>query len=1093
MSAVTFLGLVDERLGAAPDGHGVHCGDTRTAWPEIDRWAWAVAARLRADGVGRGDIVPVVTSRGPGLVAAWLGVLRSGAAYLPVDIDLPAGRVAFLGEDTAARTALVDAGGLATARGLGAGLPLIDVDALRGTVAEPFDAAPGGRDTACVLYTSGSTGRPKGVLVDHDALLHSALRWSWYDQLTPDDRVLCAVSVAFDAATMIVATTLITGARLILATDAQRRDPALLGPDLTGADVALMTPSALRAALSALAPGTATRLRTVSCGGEALTRELAAETRRALGCDVRHVWGVAECPATTTFARVDPDSPAEPGIGLALPGTRVYVLDADLEPVPDGAPGELFIAGAGVGTGYLGRPGLSARRFLPDPWPHEPGARMYRTGDRGARRPDGGLVFLGRDDQQVKIRGNRVETGEVRALLERCPGVRTAAVVLEGPDRLVGYLEPEPGAAPVRSAVLAELRQWLPAAVLPAALWLVDALPLNGNGKVDTHALRDADRRPLPGGDGAADAPEDGLAQAVRLFLAHLPEPPDDPRLAPDADFFMLGGASMAAARLIADASRERAGQPALRDFLADPSVAGLARLLAAPAPGTAADGTGGSGGSGGSGGEPGDGPRPARPVERRLWFLDQVPELRSAYLVPLVFSVRGGALDRDLLAQALQSVLDRHPGLRARFFLDAESGDVMCSTGLPGPVVTRLDLRTAALPERAPTVAERTAALCRAPFDLAEEAPVRAEVIATDEGAVIVLCAHHIAVDAQSLAVLVGELGEAYRAGAEGGTGGLPDPVPPGADQWAETASDRTAEAVRAATERLRGAPVDVLLPHDRPRGPVQDTSGATCPVPLEGIDPGLLRTLARSEGVTAFMAAAAVLAVALGRRSGQRDFLFATPWGGRDAATAGQVAMLIDTVVVRVDTTGAGSWRELLRRVRAASLTAFRDAGVPFDALVSALHPGRDLSRPPLTPVQISVGEGEPALPDLGPGLVCGPLPSGHAHTKYELTLDLRERPGGPTLALDFAIALFDTATVRGIAADLRRCLTELDRDPDGPLWPREAKDVGRAGPGVRPRALPPLPLVTGPLPGRPEETAVVHQGVRVPRGTLDAWAWA
>ncbi|MFG3346199.1 amino acid adenylation domain-containing protein [Streptomyces sp. NPDC048018] len=1071
MSDVTFLGLVAERLAAAPESSGVRCGDTLTSWSRIDAWAWSVAARLRAEGIGRGDIVPVVTTRGAGLVAAWLGVLRAGAAYLPVDIDLPAGRVAFLGEDSAARTALVDAGGLATARGLGADVTPIDVDGLRGTHAEPFDTDLTGADAGCVLYTSGSTGRPKGVLVDHDALLHSALRWGWFEQLTPADSLLCSVSVAFDAATMVIGTALITAARLILATDAQRRDPALLGPELIDVDLATMTPSSLKAAVAGLAPGTATRLRSVSCGGERLTRELAAEFRDRLGCTVHNVWGVTEVPATTTTGLVDPDAPGEPGIGVPLPGTRVYVLDADLEPVPDGAPGELFIAGAGIGTGYLGRPALSAARFLPDPWADVPGARMYRTGDRGLRRPDGGLVYLGREDHQVKIRGNRVETGEIRALLERCPGVRAAAVALEGPDRLVGYLEAEPGTPPARADVLAELRRWLPAAVLPAALWLVDALPLNTNGKVDLRALRelpDTARRPLPGGDGPAVVRQEGLDRAATLFLEHLPEPPPA-GLAPDADFFMLGGASMGAARLVAAASRERGAELPLRDFLADPTPAGLARLLTAsagaarqPEP-VAAEGA----------------PHPANPVQRRLWFLNQVPQLRTAYLVPCVLAVRGPGLDRKLLADALQHVLDRHPLLRARFTLDAEGGEVTYTTGRPGPAVTRLDL-TGTGPEAARRVRERTEDLCRTPFDLAAEAPVRAEVIGTDDGAVVVLCAHHIAVDAQSLRVLTTELGAVYRARVQGAEPRLPAPVP-----HLHAAATADPETVRTATERLRGAPVDVDLPHDRPRGPVQDTAGATCPVPLDGVRPGLLRELARSEGVTPFMVAAAVLAVGLGRRSGQRDFLFATPWGGRDSAAADQVSMLVNTVVVRVDTRGAGSWRELLRQVRAASLAAFRDADAPFDALASALHPGRDLSRPPLTPVQISVGEGEPAAPELGPGLRCSWLPSGHRHTKYELTLDLQDRPEGPRLALDYASALFDADTVRGLAGDLRDCLTELERAADGPLWP------GDPVAGTGPTAHPPLSLVAGPLPGRPEDTAVVHQGVRVPRATLDAWA--
>ncbi|MET7639877.1 amino acid adenylation domain-containing protein [Streptomyces sp. NPDC005438] len=1078
MTAATFLDLVAERLATAPETSGVTCGEAHATWAEIDSWSWAVAARLRADGIGRGDLVPVVVSRSPALVAAWLGVLRAGAAYLPVDIDLPGARVAFLARDSAARTAVVDRGGLATAQHLGPVVPLVDVDQLRGTATEPFEAvlAPTPRDTACVLYTSGSTGRPKGVLIDHDTLLHCGLRWAWHDQLTPDDHLLCSVSVTFDAATMAVASALITAPHLRLSTDAQRRDPALLGNDLADSHVVTMTPSALKAAVTSLPPGTSTRLRAVTCGGELLPRALAEEFARRLGCEVLNGWGVTECPAVTTTARLVPGESADLGIGTPLPGTRVYVLDSDLEPVPDGAPGDLYIAGTGIGVGYLGRPGLTATRFLPDPWAREPGARMYRTGDRGARRADGSLAYLGRDDHQVKIRGNRVELGEIRTTLERCRGVRAAAVVLEEPDRLVGYLEPEPGTEPVRAQVLTELRRWLPAAVLPTALWLVDRLPLNTNGKVDHQALREVDRRPLPGGDPLDGVGERELERALALFPEHLPEPA--PGLAADSDYFMLGGTSMGAARLVTEASRDVGVELPLRDFLADPSVAGLARLLAPPATPVAplaATGTGDRTGP------PEDGPHPAGPAQRRLWFLNQVPQLRLAYLVPCVLSVEGEHLDPDQLADALQQVLDRHPRLRARFALDAQRGEVTYTTTSPGPRVTRLDARTAPEGVQA-TVRQRTAALCRTPFDLAGEPPVRAEVITTDSGALLVLCAHHIAVDAESLRVLVTELGTVYRTG-----GGPPEqgerPAPEGTRHRPTTTQDTrdTRDIREAATTRLRGAPVDVTLPHDRPRGPVQDTTGAMCPVPADSLRPGLLRELARSEGVTAFMVAAAVLAVTLGRGSGQRDFLFATPWGGRDSSTAGQVSMLVNTLVVRIDTEGAHSWRDLLRRARTACLAAFRDADVPFDALASELHPQRDLSRPPLTPVQISVAEGEPALPDLGPDLTCAWLPADHPHTKYELTLALHERPDGPALELDYATALFDTDTVRDLAQEIGHCLEELAKDPDGPLWP------------TAPAARVPLALSTGPLPGPPEETALIHQGVPVPRATLDGWAQA
>ncbi|NUP20927.1 MAG: amino acid adenylation domain-containing protein, partial [Streptomyces sp.] len=685
-SRTELLDLVVAQLATAPATAGVTCGGRFTPYSRIDARAREVAEALRGVGVGRGDIVPVASGRGAAMVAGWLGVLRAGAAYLPIDIDLPDERVAYLAADSKARVALVDASPGAPTAAFDSSVTVLSIDDLPIPVPSlavpsvgPEPAANTGSagtsaagpersesDPACVLYTSGSTGRPKGVVIDHGTLLQAALRWCWLFPFERGDRILSAASVSFDAGNADVAAALVSGADLLLATDAQRRDPALLAPLLTaepGLSALFGTPSAVHAALADVAPGTG-RVRHVVMGGEVLTGSRVREARAKLGCRVTNVWGVTEVPAITTTHTADPDTDPElPGIGTPVPNTRVYLLGPNLEPVPDGAVGELYIAGAGVAAGYFGSPSLTARRFLPDPWSEIPGARMFATRDLAVLRPDGGLEYRGRADQQVKVNGNRVELGEVQALLEAVPGVCSAAVLADREadrDQLVGYVEVDESAPPTAGQVRAALRRWLPAAVVPTSVRVVATMPRSAHGKLDVAALRSAPWQELAtaAGENGPD-PADRSADhdlSVRLFARALGRDEESADFAPDADFFALGGTSMAAARMITEAQTPDRPALALRDFLADPTVGGLAKALAAavsPSPqaespqaaspetaspetaspeatasGPAASGPASSLAAPSAAGhsDGADDTFPADSAQRRLWILNQVP-----------------------------------------------------------------------------------------------------------------------------------------------------------------------------------------------------------------------------------------------------------------------------------------------------------------------------------------------------------------------------------------------------------------------------------------------------------------------------------
>ncbi|WP_369218261.1 amino acid adenylation domain-containing protein, partial [Streptomyces flavofungini] len=466
--AATVTEALEAALAANDPGRiAVECAGTTLTWGELATWSGSVAARLCGQGIGPGSYVPVLAARGPALVAAWAGVLRAGAAFVPLAMDTPAARLAYILDQTGAETVLVCAEGADLLAGLDVGAKPVLLADLRDLPqelapkdAEPGRAEPGPGDPAAVIYTSGTTGRPKGVLVPHRGLLATSLWWGRDCGLGPDDRLLLTAGTAFDPAAYNVVQSLLAGARLILADDVERRDPEALlrlvrGP--RGATVAgSVTPSLLRAMLTADtadtadptgtadAPGTA--LRVLYAGGEALPRELAARCATRWGTRIVNVYGPTEASCNSTYAPVDPASDTAPAIGRPLPGMRAYVLGPHGEELPPGVPGELYIAGPGVALGYLAAPEQTTAAFLPDRYADacgdtRPGARMYRTGDLAVLREDGRLGYLGRADDQLKILGNRLEPAEVVRLLEEHPAVTAAAVHAQGaPPALVAHV-----------------------------------------------------------------------------------------------------------------------------------------------------------------------------------------------------------------------------------------------------------------------------------------------------------------------------------------------------------------------------------------------------------------------------------------------------------------------------------------------------------------------------------------------------------------------------------------------------------------------------------------------------------------------------
>ncbi|WSQ10713.1 condensation domain-containing protein [Streptomyces sp. NBC_01231] len=503
------------------------------------------------------------------------------------------------------------------------------------------------------------------------------------------------------------------------------------------------------------------------------------------------------------------------------------------------------------------------------------------------------------------------------------------------------------------------------------------------------------------------DAPlTDGQRRAAELFVAVLREGSryamvgSVDELTADANFFALGGHSLLAVTMLAEAERRYGVELPPRVFLVDPTVAGLAHALSAaearddvPAAVT------------------GDGPHPATSAQQRFWLLDRMPWLRSAYISPTVVELAGGT-DREALRRAVDTVLARHPALRSRFTLDRKERRVYYRTDGPPAVAT--------VTESPADLREHLAESCATPFDLAKEAPVRADIVCVDGRTLLGLVPHHIVVDGWSAQVLLDQIATAYRQ-----DGDLAEPVHPAA-----VAEPVDADRVTAVVERLRGALVDPPLPHDRPRGELQSTAAATVTALVGEERHRQLRKVAVGElGCSTFVIAATLMGAALARGGAGRDFLLAFPWSGRDSTKAADaVGMFVNTLVVRVNLTGDPTWRELLARVRDDAKAAFRDAAAPYDPVVSALHPDRDLGRPPLTPLYLTAAEEPDLLPPFARHLRPDPL-----HIKYELELAATERGDDLELELAYATALFDERTARDLLDAMVAAAADLSDDPD------------------------------------------------------------
>jgi amino acid adenylation domain-containing protein len=1039
----TVAELFEDQVARAPELPAVEAVGGTYPYAELNRQANQQARWLVSRGVGPGTVVALVLPRSVELIRAELAVLKAAAAYLPVDPTYPRDRIAQMLDDAAPVLVLTNAAGL---RRLPMNVPSVDIGRSSGEIASRAGShlsdgdrlgSADPRHPAYLIYTSGSTGRPKGVVVSHVGA--ASLLAAQVEQLRvgPGSRVLQFVSPSFDVAFWDLTMALLSGGTLVLAPTEQLRPGQELAELVTTRRITHLTlpPSAL----AVLPEGALPAGMTLVVAGEACPRALVR--RWSPGRRMVNAYGPTETTVIATMSAPLSDSAerSDPPIGRPIPNTRVFVLDAALRPVPLGATGELYIAGTGVALGYLHQPGLTAERFLPDPF-GPPGSRMYRTGDLVRWRHDGQLCFLGRIDEQVKIRGYRVEPGEIQTALMAHPSVGQAAVVLRrdlgaaGGGQLVAYLVPSAGQRPPEPAELRRhLAATLPEYMLPVAYVSLDHLPTTPTGKLDRRAL------PAPSFDIDDGRPPRNARE--RRLCELFGETLGLPSVGPDHDFFALGGNSLLAARLADRLRRTFDVDLPVGDLFRHSTPAAASQLVSASAQAKPAA-------------PPPAGPPAAAPGQlppltfgqEQLWFLDRLGGGRAYHYQHTIGFT--GDLDVDALARALTEVVRRHESLRTTY---------VERNGRPGQLVhepytvdlLEEDLRTVPARARADLVREAVAREGVRPFALDRLPLVRWRLYRTGGHKwTLIETEHHMPHDGWSVALMWNEVEALYRGYLAGAPPRLPDPLQLGDyAAWQRERYARRQPALLAYWQRsLEGVrPLDLPIAMSRP--PRQTFAGAMRRVILPFDLYVQLRRFSQEQRCTLYMTMLAAYVALLHRYTGEQDICVGSALANRDGEPAKHViGMLVNTVAIRSQVAGGASFRVLLEQVRATVAAAHSHQDAPFHEVVRAVNPQRDPARSPL--VQTCFNFHDSAVPEFAWPRVSGTLVEhNNGSAKFDLNVTVIPqaeqrrvavpRPERDRLAAmwEYNTDLFRDHAIDRVIADYERVLRGVLADPQAP----------------------------------------------------------
>ncbi|MHC5852384.1 non-ribosomal peptide synthase/polyketide synthase [Nostoc sp.] len=1048
--------LFEEQVERTPDAVAVVFKNQQLTYHELNCRANQLAHYLQSLGVSADVLVGICAERSLEMVVGLLGILKAGGAYLPLDPEYPQDRLGFMLEDAQVSVLLSQQQLVEKLPEHQARVVCLDTDweiIPQSNQQNPI-AGVQASNLAYVIYTSGSTGKPKGAINTHLGICNRLLWMQQAYQLTEIDCVLQKTPFSFDVSVWEFFWPLLTGARLVVAKPGGHKDSGYLVNLILEQQVTTLhfVPSMLQIFLEEQGLKDCSSLKQVICSGEALPLELQERFFACLGCQLHNLYGPTEAAIDVTFWECQRESNLKTvPIGRPISNTQIYILDQNLQPVPVGVPGELHIGGAGLARGYLNRPELTQEKFIPNPFSGSRGAeeqrsrgvrerrrkiakspvaspRLYKTGDLARYLPDGNIEYLGRIDNQVKIRGFRIELGEIEAALSQHQDVQTSVVIVRedipGDKRLVAYIVPQPQVTPTISQLRSFLKEELPEYIVPSAFVTLDSLPLTPNGKLD--------RRALPAPEPSSELSdkyvtprtplEEILAQIWVQVLKVEPVGRHD-------NFFELGGHSLLATQLISRMRSSLKVELPLRSLFAAPTIAELAPLiqqlqqqdleLAAP---------------------------PILPrvnnaelylsfAQQRLWFLDQFESNSSFYNIPIGLRLVG-TVNVVALVQSLEAIIHRHEALRTNFVtVDGQATQIIQTA--TNWSVTVVDLQHLSTSEQEITAQKLVQQQAIQPFDLTNEALFRATLmILSDTEQWLLVCMHHIVSDGWSIGVFVQELQALYNAYSQGQA----SPLTPLPIQYADFALWQrqwlVGEVLKSQLsyweQQLANAPTFLPLPTDRTRPAVQTFNGAYLEFALSVELTQKLVKLSQQQGVTLFMTLLAAYNTLLYRYTGQEDILVGTPIANRDRTEIeGLIGFFVNTLVMRTNLAENPTFNELLPRIREMALSAYAHQDLPFEMLVEALQPERDLCHTPLFQVMFVLQNAPMSEIELT-GLTVSSLPIESSTAKFDLTLIMENTATGLVGWWEYNTDLFDCSTIERMTGHFVTLLEGIVSNP-------------------------------------------------------------
>jgi amino acid adenylation domain-containing protein/non-ribosomal peptide synthase protein (TIGR01720 family) len=1032
--------LFEAQVERNPEGIALVFGTRRLTYAELNVRANQLAHYLRTLSVGPDTLVGLCVERSIDLIVGLLGIIKAGGAYVPLDPSYPQPRLHYMLEDSQAQVLILQ-------QAMEENLPdnhvrRVYIDSGWELIArqstDNLDTRVTADNLAYVIYTSGSTGLPKGISIPIRGITRLVLNTDYID-IQPGERLAQASNASFDAATFEIFGALLNGAQLVgVAKDVALSLNEFAGQIAEHGITTLFLTTALFNQIANQAPGLFSTLKHVLFGGELVDpRRVREVLEKGRPERLLHVYGPTE---STTFAswyevrQMASDAATVP-IGRPLANTEIYLLDESLQPVVTGVPGELYIGGPGLARGYLNRPELTAEKFVPHPFSTTPGARLYRSGDQARYLAGGDIEFIGRQDQQIKLRGYRIEIGEIEAALLSHAAVREAVVQVEegasGERRLVGYVGVSREAAVKRRELRDYLKERLPEYMVPGRLVVLDRLPLNANGKVDREELREA-------GGAEAEEDEEGRGGEARgaveeLLAGIIGEVLGVKAVGIYDNFFEIGGHSLHAIQVSSRMREVFRVEIPLRDLFEFPVVTQLAERVEAAM-------------RRGSGLEappilptPKTDEVPLSFAQQRLWFFDQLSPGNPFYNIFVAFRL-AGHLDRLALEQSLNEIVRRHHALRTTFHL-SEGRPLQAIAGELRVALPVTDLGYLPAPD-GETAARRLASEeAQQPFDLAQGPLFRARLLRLgDQDHIALFTIHHIVSDGWSMDVFMRELVTSYNGLANG----LPSSLEPLPIQYADFAiwqrewlsTQVLEEHLGYWRRQLQGCPPRLELATDYPRRAIQDFKGAKQPIAISGVLAASLKELSRNQNVTLFMTLLAAFDTLLYRWTGQDDINVGSPAAGRNRIeTESLIGFFVNTLVLRSDLSGDPTFADMLSRVRETVFMAQAYQGLPFEKLVEELQPERNLSHTPLFQVMLVVQNTPQKQLELS-GLTLEPLDVDSGTAKFDLTLLLQETGTGLTGFLEYNTDLFNQATIIRTIQHYQTLIGEIVANPQSRL---------------------------------------------------------